>query len=148
MAHDDLAEFLPFLGRVADSFLQTVVDGGAGVVLYVAPTADGCDVGVKDLDGAPADVLLGFVAPDDWVALGVAAGGWTHPIDSGPGPTAPRQRAAVVTIVHRSGLVVSRVRMGDEVFHEPPACGLTLDALRRALGLPTAPPRHPTGWPY
>ena len=116
-----------------------------GILLYVAPAGDGLDMGVRDLDDAPAEVLLGFVAPDDWAALGVAAGGWTHPLDASPGANVARQRAAVVTIVHRSGLVTARMKLGDEVRHEPPAYGLTLDGLQRALGLPTAPPLHSTG---
>ena len=36
------------------------------------------------------------------------------------------------------------MRVGEEVHREPPAYGLTLDGLQRALGLPTAPPLAPT----
>lgn len=146
MAHDDrTSDLLSFLGRVADSLLETVGDGRGGVLLHVAPAPDGWDIAVKDLEGAPADVLLGFVAPDHWVALGVAAGGWAHRLDAGMAATGCRQPAAVVTIVHRSGPVVGRVRVGDEVQREAPAYGLTLDALQRALGLASAPPLHSTG---
>ncbi len=148
MAHDhDSADVLVrFAGELADAFLETVSDGGEGMLVHIAPAADGWNIGVRDLEGAPpADLLLGFVAPDEWVALGVATGGWAHPLDVAPSVATRRQRVAVATIVLRAGPVVGRMRMGDEVLRTPPAYGLSLDALQRALRLPTAPPLHPTG---
>jgi hypothetical protein len=148
MAHDDGSGdlLLQFAGTLADSFLETVSDGRDGVLIHIAPTAEGWDVGFRDLEGdAPADVLLGFVAPDEWAALGFATGGWAHPLDVVPSVVTRRERVAVATIVLRSGPVVSRMRLGDEVLREPPGCGLSLDGLQRALGLPTAPPLHSTG---
>ncbi|HVE47078.1 MAG TPA: hypothetical protein VNA57_10090 [Acidimicrobiales bacterium] len=137
---------LHFAGQTADTFLESVADGRGGVLLYIAPAADGWDVGIRDLEGyAPADVLLGFVAPDEWLALGIAAGGWAHDLDAAPSVATRRQRVAAVTIVLRSGAVVARRGMGEEVLREPPAYGLSLDGLQRALDLPAAPPLHSTG---
>ena len=89
------------------------------------------------------------MAPDEWTALGVVSGGWARPLDVEEGRAVAgdgsRTRAAVVTIVHRSGQVVGRARVGPKVVTEPPAYGLTVDALQRALGLPAAPPLQTTG---
>ena len=143
MAHD--LRVFDFLGQVADTLSSIPDDGRGAMLVHVAPADDGLTVGFLDLDGqAPAEVLLGMVAPDEWVALGLAALGWASPLDGTPARRRRRQRTSSAVIVHRSGEVVSRLRVGDEVIDEPPAYGLTLDFLQRALGLPTAPPLAPT----
>lgn len=129
------------LHAIAESLGQVVADDGGGVLVHVSPKPDGPDIGILPLDGlAPADALLGMVAPEHWSALGVATGGWARALDS---PCGPRQRAEIVVLVARNGEVVSRVRHGGEVLSEPPTAGLVLDGLQRALGLPTAPPDVP-----
>ena len=149
-----MARILDFLGQLADELSATDDDeDGDGLLIHVVPTDDGANVGFLNLEGkAPADVLLGTVAPDEWVALGVAAHGWARPLDPATGGIAStvggrgwRRRSSSVVLVHRSGQVVSRLRVGDEVHREPPAYGLTLDGLQRALGLPTAAPLVTTG---
>lgn len=107
------------------------------------PTTDGeLQVGVSDLDGDhPLTALMGFVAPDDWWALGVISTGWMGPLDGGrPSANPDAVRTAQVIAVTREGHVVSHVRAADgESFDDPPSHGRTLDALRRAVGLPTPP---------
>ncbi|MEA2828462.1 MAG: hypothetical protein QOG43_2901 [Actinomycetota bacterium] len=143
MAHD--LQVLDFLGQLADTLSSTPDDGRGGMLFHVAPADDGLTVGMLDLEGqAPAEFLLGTVAPDAWIALGLAAHGWARSLDDSGDPR-DRRRTSSAVIVHRSGQVVSRLRVGDEVIHEPPAYGLTLDGLQRALGLPTAPPLVTTG---
>jgi hypothetical protein len=137
------ADFLDtaFLNDLADSLGRAIADNGGGVLVHVVAHADGPDVGILPLDGlAPTDVLMGAVAPAEWAVLGVATGGWARPLD-GPGR---RVRAEVVVLVARDGRVVGRMRHGDEVVSEPPAYGVSLDCLQRALGLPTAPPAEST----
>lgn len=130
-----------FLASLADRLGQVVAEGGESFLVHVSPQPDGPDVALLPLEGlAPADALLGTVAPEAWSALGVAAGGWAGSVD---GPASERVRAEIVILVARDGHVVSRVRYGDDVLREPPANGLTLDCLQRALGLPTAPPEVP-----
>ena len=77
-----MARILDFLGQLADELCTTDDDDdGDGLLIHVVPTDDGANVGFLNLEGeAPAEVLLGTVAPDEWVALGVAARG-------GPGPS-------------------------------------------------------------
>ena len=78
--------------------------------------AEGCDVGVHHLEGRPpADVLIGAVAPDDWVAP--RRRGHRHGPPSRPGgrESEHARRTSVAVLVHRSGQVVSRLRVGDEV---------------------------------
>lgn len=109
-----------------------------------SPTVDDeLTVGVKELDGEhPLTGLMGFVAPDDWWALGTIATGWMGPLDAGrPSAHPDAVRVAQVIVVTRDGDVVSHVRASDgESFDEPPEGGRTFDALHRALGLPTPPP--------
>jgi hypothetical protein len=126
-----------FLDALADSLGRAIADNGDGVLVHVIARPEGPDVGILPLDGlAPAEALLGAIAPPEWAVLGVATGGWARSLDR-PGR---RVRAEVVVLVVRDGRVVGRVRQGDEVITEPPAYGATLDCLQRALGLPTAPP--------
>lgn len=114
-----------FLHDLADSLGRAIADNGGGVLVYVVVRPDGPDVGILPLDGlAPADVLLGADAPAEWEVLGVAMAGM----------------ADVVVLVSRDGQVVGQVRQGDLVSREPPAQGVTLDCLRRALGLPAGLP--------
>lgn len=152
MAHRDHPDdsSTTFLAHLADGLCQGLADNNSGVLVHVKAGDDGADVGFLDLEGRPpADVLLGSVAPEDWVAVGVATRGWAHPLEhdrsqgqAGAGRSGPID---VVVLVHRCGEVVGRLRMGDTVMHEPPAYGATLDCLQRALGLPTAAPLLPTG---
>jgi hypothetical protein len=144
MAHD--LRVFDFLGQLADTLSSSPDDDGRGLLVHVAPGDDGLTVGMLDLEGqAPAEFLLGMVAPDEWLALGLAAHGWAYPLATAPErDLRRRQRTSSVVIVDRSGEVVSRRRVGQEVHREPPAYGLTLDGLQRALGLPTAPPLAPT----
>jgi hypothetical protein len=121
------------LEALAESLARAVADNGGGGLVYVFARPDGPDVGILPLDGlAPADVLLGAVAPPGWAVLGVATGGSaTH----------------LVVLVARDGRVIRRARHGDDVITEPPASGATVDCLKRALGLPTAPPDdHSVDW--
>ncbi len=126
-----------FLDHLAESLRRAIADNGGGVLVHVVPRPDGPDVGILPLDGlAPADVLLGTVAPAEWAVLGVATCGWARPLDR----SGRRVRAEVVVLVVRDGRVVGRARHGDEIITEPPAYGVTIDCLQRALGLPTHPP--------
>lgn len=126
-----------FLEALAESLARAIADNGGGVLVHVVVRPDGPDVGVLPLDSlAPADVLLGAVAPPEWAVLVVATGGWATRLDR----PSRRVRAVVVVLVGRDGRVVGRVHQGDDVNTEPPASGVTLDCLQRALGLPTPPP--------
>ena len=130
-----------FLHDLADSVSRALADNGQGHLIHVSCSAGGADVGVLPLDGeAPADLLLGTVAPPHWAVLGVAVGGRARPLDR---PGGPATRVETVVLVARDGRVVGRLRQGDTVTTEPPAYGVTLDCLKRALGLPTPPPEVP-----
>jgi hypothetical protein len=108
----------------ADTVLLRVVEPG--------------ELAIRPLDGAhPLDVLLGFVAPAEWAALGVAAPGTGHALDGDQ----PPERVHVTMLIARSSASAGVLRRGDRVtpLGDPPQ-GLVADACRRALGLPTAPP--------
>ncbi|MBV9040279.1 MAG: hypothetical protein JOZ68_04720 [Acidimicrobiia bacterium] len=112
--------------------------------------ADGGDLGTKPIDGHPLDTLLGFTAPAEWQASGVSAEGWAASMDSAvrPSQSKGRMRVRTTTLVARSGAVASGVRMaGGELEQMGEGVGMVLDALKRALGLETAPPDVPfAGW--
>lgn len=90
-----------FLGVLAEGLLAVTCEGGDAFLVHVNPQVDGPDIGILPLDGlAPADALLGAVAPEEWSAMGVATGGWARPMD---GPASGRERAEVVVLVARTG---------------------------------------------
>ena len=103
------------------------------------------------LDGAhPLELLLRFVAPGHWTAIGVAGAGWAHTLDdSGRRQVGSGLGEVFVTVlVHRSGAAATLMQQGvhtPAAIPEPPE-GTVADACRRALGLPTAaPPASTTG---
>lgn len=123
---------------LAEGFVSSLADGGDPVLIHVVAREEGPDVGILPLDGAaPAELLLGSVAPAEWSALGVATRGRAGPL-SGQGPSST---AEVVVLVPRAGDVVGRMRHGGQMITDAPEYGLTVDCLQRALGLPTAPPQ-------
>ena len=91
----------------------------------------------------PLDLLLGFVAPAHWSALGVSSSGLQHQLgDDGRvvrGADPPRVRITV--LIDRSGRGAGLLRRGAELTALPGQPeGTVADACRRALGLDTAPP--------
>lgn len=109
-------------------------------------------MGWVDLRGVDLhDALLGFVAPEDWWAVGLHVAGSVIPDgDRGRGRgRAGRHRSAgrvrVTAFVARDGRAVSVVRRRGraDTIDEPPS-GLVGDSLRRALRLPTPPPPDTT----
>lgn len=115
-------------------------------LLHVAPDADGVRLGLLDLDGAhPSTHLLGFVAPDDWYALGSATAGYAYDVGD-RGTLAPRRRRVhTVVLLSRSGELAHRTvveddpALGDDLDREE-ITGEQVDLLRLALGLATPPP--------
>ena len=92
----------------------------------------------------PLDLLLRFVAPAHWTALGVSGAGSAHTLDDTgrPRPGAGLGDVFVTVVVHRSGETSTLMQHGKA---EPVAIpeqpeGMVADACRRALGLPTAAP--------
>jgi hypothetical protein len=91
----------------------------------------------------PLDVLLGFVAPVHWWALGVSSCGLQHSIRAGGRVmrSADSPRVRVTVLIDRSGRSAGLLRRGEDLTALPgPPDGTVADACRRALGLATAPP--------
>lgn len=91
----------------------------------------------------PLDVLLGFTAPAHWCAIGLRCGGLaTRPGGDG---TLSRSRVTFTVLVDRDNRGAAALRDHDDVtvIDQPPE-GLTGDACRRALSLPTPPPPSDT----
>lgn len=120
-------------------------------LLHVALGPDGLQLGLLDLEGRhPSELLLGFVAPDDWYALGSAtAGNAYHAADRSTLAPA-RHRVHTVTLLSRSGELAHRTLVQDEPamterLSGEAVTGEQIDLLRLALGLPTDPPPCSTG---
>jgi hypothetical protein len=130
--------------------------GGVGsVVAVIGPLprlgADPLDLAVRALDGHhPVEALVGFVAPDDWSAVGVVAPATAHHLDTAAGVTAPfdnGDRIVTAHLIARDGASASVGRRSDGSVWSTSApsgvdqpSGRLDDVLRRALGLPTQPP--------
>jgi hypothetical protein len=91
----------------------------------------------------PLDLLMGFVAPEHWWALGVSSRGLQHSMDDDGRVvrSADSPRVRITVLVDRSGGGAGLLRRGDELTALPGRPeGTVADACRRALGLGTAPP--------
>jgi hypothetical protein len=92
---------------------------------------------VKPLDDADVvRALGGFHAPRSWEAFAVVAPGVAHRLDSGQS-----QRIVIGALAARDGFTATALTG----LADPPSDGgdgRVLDACRRVLGLPTAPPTH------
>lgn len=135
------------LHLLADHLTEALAEGDIEpCLLHIAtPDAVGFDLGVKPLDGRhPTEALLGFTAPDDWHAVGIATHGWAYHVAERGDPDRRRHRVHVVTLLSRSGEHAHRTRADDDAIDELMAgeapTGEQVDLLRRVLGLPTDPP--------
>lgn len=99
----------------------------------------------------PADPLIGFLAPDAWDVIGLAASARTHQFPGPPPPEVPVEfGVARVTAVHgRDGSWASVIDDGDllsKLVTDTPE-GWVPDALSRAFGHRTpAPTESPGAW--
>ena len=133
----------PLAVRVATLHADAV--GWEGPNQLVAVRAgDGADleVALAPVDGDLAEGIVGFTAPDGWDAVGAAALGWLRPLDERGRPGRREGRTRTVLLVHRSGATASVLwpEGGDPDLVPGPVEGRIADLLRRAVGLPTAPP--------
>lgn len=133
------------LGRWADVLLKAfdapVV--GATLVRFVRceDAPDEFELGLLPIDGHPVEMLVGFRAPADWLALGVITGGWAAPLDgSRPSAHPEARRVTQVFLIDRDGVTASVLRYPDGSIQRlpGPAEGAVPDALRAALGLRTS----------
>lgn len=111
-------------------------------------------------DREPRDALLGFTAPSEIWALGTIGSGWVAPLESAddlargrarqrPSAHPDACRMRMISITTRDGLTVGRLTIADGRQHEQITdrpdddVGVVAESVRRALGLPTAPPSFP-----
>ncbi|MBA3653459.1 MAG: hypothetical protein H0W70_04625 [Actinobacteria bacterium] len=118
-------------------------------LLMFEPDDNGLTFGVKELPRCqhPLEVLMGFVAPDEWAALGAVCHGWaTRQLTVRPSNAEDRVRIRSIHVSARDGGEIGGYRQAGSPFElaPGPAEGMVPDALRRALGLPTAPASIPT----
>lgn len=164
-----IVDWLPRLAEVLVADHEPAGPTGAepAVIVGIELTPAGCALGVRPLDPGvhPAAVLPGFVAPDEWAAFGVVAGGWAtrdvaaddrarNRMRTRPSASPVRVRVRTVFLAARTGEEASAVLLPGEpaIVHsaaraaDPAAiAGLVPDLVRRSMGLPTAPPAFPPG---
>lgn len=115
-------------------------------LLHVSLGPDGLQLAMFDLEGShPSEFLLGFVAPDEWYALGSATAGNAYDAADRSTLAPARHRVHTATLLSRSGELAHRtVVHGEPELTERLAgeavVGEQIDLLRLALGLPTDPP--------
>jgi hypothetical protein len=129
-----------FLGRLADALLELAT---APVLVFVRLVGDDgsddggeYDVGFRPAESHPSELLAGFTAPPDWLALGHVSQGRAWPLPGGDAEEAGA--VSLVVFATREGELISRVRLpSGRVLAEPPEYGLVAEAL---LGVfPDAP---------
>lgn len=132
----------PTLVRIArDRSIVGHTDGSDDLDLPIGvlPVPEGLD---------PFDLLAGAETPTEWDVLGLVFAGRMVDLPRGSGGRARRRPGSTVgaVLVHRDGSSASVLDDGAdvrEVVTEPTdlaPVGRLADALRRSLGLPTAPP--------
>ena len=146
------------IAELADHLEQAVHDGGwGGPPVLLAVTDDDAPIAMPapSNSGDLVTDLLGLRAPPDWQAVGVVVEGRAHPYDPDAAERyrfvrsdTPR-RCRVAHVVDRSGGSAGVMRMeGSEPRSlgsgETSSGGRMVDACRRILGLPTAPPPEAT----
>lgn len=114
------------------------------LVKIEAPTdLDGIELGMKPLpEGShPVDELWGFVAPEEWSAIGLVTYGWASPPDRGRPSTHPdRLRVRLTVVVDRDGNEAQTASFEDGSVIDENGEGRVSDVLRLCIGAPTAPP--------
>jgi hypothetical protein len=145
------------LDRLVTVLDAAIADGGWHqphriVSVQPVPGEDAFEFGFRPLDQGqhPLDLLLGFVAPAEWSALGVVCFGWAAPavgLDEHRQTSTVRAsqhpdrcRVRVVTLLDRDGVEWATATLEDGTVIDEPGEGTVADALRRCLRLPTAPP--------
>lgn len=141
---------------------EVLHEGTAGwpgsLVVTVVPASSDVAIGTWPVPAEvahPADPLVGFLAPEEWAAIGLVTCGRAWADDPEGAGTGRRVHAgpvvltdAVATPVRITSLfgrdgthtsLLTRAEGPVEVIDEPPA-GWVADVMARALGLPTPPP--------
>ena len=142
-----LREAIPNLVRGFDEGLGDDFSGPAHLLRFEV-TEEGVDFGFLTLKPGqhPLDVLIGFVAPEEWAAFGAVSHGWATQTGTAIRPSLARDRVRIrgIHVASRDGTEVGGFRLaGDELRLQEQAIGMIPDALRRAVGLATPPPEHP-----
>lgn len=126
--------------------LVTILHGAVGAggdpfagphrLVIVTGTGDGdLELALTEFDEHPLEVLLGFRAEADWLAVGLVMFGWAAPVAEGrPSEHAERRRVRTTMMCDRSGRVASTATLSDgEVIDEEPV-GPVAEALRKVFG--------------
>jgi hypothetical protein len=135
-----LAVAIPNLLRALDDEMGADFSQPARVLMFEADDA-GVTFGIKELAAGqhPLEELLGFVAPDEWCALGTVCHGWASAeLTARPSQAADRFRIRSVHVVSRDGSEIGGFRRdGASLALQETVIGMVPDALRRCLGLST-----------
>jgi hypothetical protein len=142
-----LTTALPNLIVAFDDALGDDFSQPAKLLMFLDVDGKAFDLGVKELPAGmhPLEELLGFVAPEDCLAIGAIAHGWaSRDVTTRPSRAGDRVRMRAAHVVCRNGTEVGGFRRaGGELELQPATVGMVPDALRRTLGLATPAAEHP-----
>lgn len=143
-----------FVHLAADQLIADLRSGLEPSLVHVADERHGRhEIGLEPLDGQhPSTLLVGFTAPEEWHALGLAVRGYAYPLsERSDVRTRQRTRVHIVTLISRSGETAQRMHVPDDLDLERAlgadpgdAGGEQIDLLRLALGLGTDEPPCPS----
>jgi hypothetical protein len=107
-------------------------------------TPEGFELGMKELDGHPTNELVGLVAEDDWVAIGLIGHGTAFSMVD-PTDASQRVRVRSTVLMTSDGTPYGTATFADgRILDAPPTEGILVDCMRRVFGLATEAPRQTT----
>jgi hypothetical protein len=142
------------LHPLADQLATRLAEDLEPALVHVADEGRGqVRLGLLPLEGRhPSELLVGFTAPPDWHALGMATSGFAYPIAERGAPRRARTRIHVVALLSRSGELARQVRLPggeraaanlgipiERLSADEELTGEQVDLLRLALDLDTDP---------
>jgi len=81
----------------------------------------------------PIEMLDSFIAPMNWVGIGVIAFGWASPPCDRPSQHAERKRVRCTTFVWRDGDITSTAALDDGTVIDQPGTGGVINAMTECL---------------
>lgn len=121
--------------------------GGSAALVRARTDSQGVDVAVLSGVGDPAVAMRGTDLPEPWDAVGIVSPATAHRLDPPTAAEGTTCRIGFALMVARDGTMTHAVRSAEA--DDPPwlpaaarngGAGRLVDACRRTIGLPTAPP--------
>ncbi len=134
--------------ELVDAIDAALVDCETNVAFGLKKQGTESELLLHDLPHGSPGSLVGFVAPDDWVAFGIGARGrarWAETAGHEDAAESSVSESRIVFLADREGNTASRLRLEGTCVHEPgETIGPLADLTLRVLQLPTSAPERST----